>query len=440
MNDFPSILKERLSALINEMSTSPWLYTKNPEKDFTRTRKLPFEAMMQLIISMGSNSIYKELLEAQGYDTETASSSAFVQQRAKILPFAFEYLLHEFTQAHSDIKKYRGYRLFAIDGSALNIATNPDDPDTYYQAWSDSKGYNQLHLNALYDLCNRLYIDSIVQPRRKHNEYKALVDMVERSRIEGKVIVVADRGYESYNNFAHIECKGWHYVIRVKDLHSTGILSSLVLPSGGEFDVCINLTLTRKQTNEVKEHPEIYKFLNSKAVFDFLDLRTNKVYPLSFRVVRFALPDGSFQTIVTNLDAINFPPNELKYIYKMRWGIETSFRELKYTIGLTHFHAKKPEFITQEIFAGIIMYNFTELITSHVVISQKDTKHDYKANFTVVVHICRHFLRLKHDEPPPNVEVLIRKNILPIRPVRTGQSSVRKVRPKSAVSFVYRVA
>lgn len=35
----------------------------------------------------------------------------------------------------------------------------------------------------------------------------------------------------------------------------------------------------------------------------------------------------------------------------MRWGIETAFRELKYTIGITAFHAKKRELIKQEIYA-----------------------------------------------------------------------------------------
>ncbi|WP_367618575.1 transposase [Paenibacillus andongensis] len=55
--------------------------------------------------------------------------------------------------------------------------------------------------------------------------------MVDRSPIKGKTIVTADRGYESYNNFAHMERKGWNYIIRVKDLDSDGILSGLLLPS-----------------------------------------------------------------------------------------------------------------------------------------------------------------------------------------------------------------
>ncbi|MBD8499068.1 transposase, partial [Paenibacillus arenosi] len=127
-------------------------------------------------------------------------------------------------------------------------------------------------------------------------------------------------------------------------------------------------------------------------------------------------------------------------LYKMRWGIETSFRALKYTVGLTNFHAKKQKSIVQEIFARMIMYNFAEMITSHVVISQMNKQHPYQVNFTVAVHVCRHFLRSRDNGPLPDVEALIYKNILPIRPVRPGQKSTRKIRYKSAVSFVYRVA
>jgi hypothetical protein len=46
----------------------------------------------------------------------------------------------------------------------------------------------------------------------------------------------------------------------------------------------------------------------------------------------------------------------------------------------------------------------------------------------------------RDDEPPPDVEALIRKNIMPIRPACPGQKNTRKIRYKSAVSFVYRVA
>jgi len=43
---------------------------------------------------------------------------------------------------------------------------------------------------------------------------------------------------------------------------------------------------------------------------------------------------------------------KLKLLYFARWGIESSFRKLKYTIGMSNFHAYKPKYIKQEIFAG----------------------------------------------------------------------------------------
>lgn len=89
----------------------------------------------------------------------------------------------------------------------------------------------------------------------------------------------------------------------------------------------------------------------------------------------------------------------------------------------------------QEIYARLILYNYCEIITMNVVIHQKDTKHTYQMNYTIAIHICRYFLR--NDISPPDAEKLIQKNLLPVRPER---SDPRKVRPKSAVSFLYRVA
>ncbi|MGO4346626.1 hypothetical protein AB4Z45_14185 [Paenibacillus sp. MCAF9] len=46
---------------------------------------------------------------------------------------AVEFLFHAFTDLNMDIKDYRGYRLLAIDGSDLHMATNLVDTDTYFQ-------------------------------------------------------------------------------------------------------------------------------------------------------------------------------------------------------------------------------------------------------------------------------------------------------------------
>jgi len=416
------------------MAVCPDQFVCKPGSDFTRKRKLDFETTIHCLIAMESGSLKKELLELFRYNPDTATVSAFNQQREKILPKALEFLFQEFNKAFDKYQTYRGYRLLACDGTDLNIARNPDDRENYFQTNPGEKGFNQLHLNALYDLCSRRYVDAVIQPGRYNNECRAMSDMIDRCSSGGKTIFIADRGYESYNIFAHAEQKSMYYLIRVREA-AGGMMNGFGLPNTGSFDTQMRLILTRKQTNMVKACPGLYKILPSNCTFDFLN--QNDFYPITLRVVRFPLTADTCECVITNLPKDVFPPDELQKLYGMRWGIETSFRELKYAIGLTCFHAKKVEYIKQEIFARLLLYNFCEIITTHVVIQQKNTKHAYQVNYTLAIHICRRFLRFHSDISPPIAEMLIRKNLLPVRP---GRSDPRKVKPKSNVSFLYRVA
>lgn len=437
MNEFADSIKEKLDTILTEMHEYSWLFVNNPEKDFTRKRKLDFKEILNILLSMGGNSLEVELMKYFSFEVETATSSAFVQQREKILPEALEFLFHKFTSSSVNPKYYEGYRMFAVDGSDLSIAYNPNDTENHFVATENGKGYNLLHLNAMYDLLSRVYVDAIVQPGRKENEFQALTDMVDHSDIKEKTILLADRGYESYNVFEHIVKKGWNYVIRVKDVNSNGIASGLILPKKKEFDINYSILLTRRQTNEIKAHPEKYKFMPANQKFDYLPVGDKGNYKINFRLVRFAISEDSYEVIITNLPENKFPPEKIKEMYHMRWGIETSFRELKYAIGLTSFHSKKTAYIIQEIFARLTMYNFCEIITTHVVIQKKDRKYGYQVNFTIAISICLHYFRCRNALSPPNVEALIQKNILP---VRNGRKDPRKVKTKSAVSFIYRVA
>ncbi|MGE1061315.1 IS4 family transposase [Megasphaera paucivorans] len=434
--NFSESVKQVLLRKIQEMAARPEAFVRNPGRDFTRTRKLDFATTIRCLIAMESGSLKKELLELFHYHYDTATTSAFSQQREKILPEALAFLFQEFNHAFTQNQSYREYRLLACDGTALNISRNSSDQENYFQSNPGEKGFSQLHLNALYDLGSRRYVDAVIQPGRKNNECRALADMIDRCSSGNKTIFIADRGYESYNIFAHAEQRGMYYLVRVKDIgRNTSMTSSFGLPQTGQFDMDVHLTLTRKQSKQAKACSGIYKFLTNNSTFDYL--KQNESYPITLRVVRFPLPEDSHACVITNLPRDTFPMDELKKLCGMRWGIETSFRELKYAIGLSCLHAKKVEYIKQEIFARLLLYNFCEIITMHVVIQQKSTKHIYQVNYTLAIHICRHFLRFHTNISPPDVEMLIQKNVLPVRP---GRSDPRKVKPKSVVSFLYRVA
>lgn len=438
---YSAFIKEKLLSLINEMDQYHWLFTRKAEKDFSRIKKWSFGEIMRFIISMEGRSLKDELLEHFNFSVETPTNSSFNQRRAQILPEAFEFLFREFTAIAAGEKLFRGYRLLACDGSDLCIAHNPQDETTYFQSTPGSKGFNQMHLNALYDFLSRTYVDAIIQPARQENENRAMCDMIDRYSGHSKTLFIADRGYENYNIFAHVQEHEMFYLIRAKDITSNGIVSALKnqLPDDQEsFDTSVSITLTKKQIIEVKANKEKYRIIMKDTPFDFLDLHINWFYEMKMRIVRFQIADGSYECVITNLPPEEFSPEDIKALYHMRWGIETSFRELKYAVGLTHFHSKKPDYIKQEIWARLILYNFCEAIATRAIMlqSNRKRKHSYQLNYTRAIHICRFFLSIR-KEAPPDVESLIRRELLPVRP---GRTDPRKVKPQAAVSFLYRVA
>ena len=437
----PEKVRRMLRETIQEINAYKWLYSARPGKDNTRSRKLPFEKMISSILAFRAGTLNHEIMDFFGIDPSVCTSSAFVQQRAKILPEAFETLFHSFTDKLDEANLYQGYRLLAVDGSDLQVAADAQDTDSFFPGTNGQKSYNLLHINAMYDLTQQIYTDAVIQKRKNWNESDALTLMVDRSPIK-KALLIADRGYESYNNLAHIQEKGWSFLIRIKD-GTNGIGSGFALPETDTYDLPFHIKITRKQTNSVKElltDRNHYKFLPTNVRFDFLPQTSRKhdptvFYDLYFRIVRFPISDIAYETIITNLDANLFPTEEIKKLYAMRWGIETSFRDLKHTLGLLHLHAKKVDFVYQEIFAKLTMYNFCEVIARSAVIQQGQRKYAYKVNFSAAAHICFQFFLGKVC--PPNLEALLMRFISPIRP---GRKDTRKLAQKPSVSFFYRIA
>jgi len=63
---YKAITNQSRQTLIGKVSNMPktsTLYARNPEKDFTRTRKFPFDIMMMTLISMGGNTLSKKLMD-----------------------------------------------------------------------------------------------------------------------------------------------------------------------------------------------------------------------------------------------------------------------------------------------------------------------------------------------------------------------------------------
>ena len=421
-------LRNILNHVISVVSNSPSLFSVNPKSDFTRNRKLSFETVIKNVICMEAGSLKDELLKLNDYSSFTPTSSAFVQARSKIKHDAFKTIFDTFNQKSLVTKTLKGYRLLAIDGTVLPIDNSFADEETTLQKINNSdKTFSAFHLNASYDLLECTYDDLVIQGQANFDENGAFVQLVDQYK-GNKAIFIADRGYESFNGVEHVSHSENKYLIRVKDIHSkTGIMKSFGSLPNNEFDIDVSRLFTRKCTNEIKKHPEIYKYMPRNQRFDYFDENKDIPYEFHTRIVRLKITDDTYECIITNLDRNEFTMEEIKELYHKRWGIETSFRELKYAIGLSALHSKKRELIKQEIYARILLYNFSQRIIQKIKIKKKSTRYLYQVNFTRAFHIIRAFLR-KKSGVPLNVESLIAKEILPIRPNRSNTRPLKRKR------------
>ena len=433
----PEILKQELDKAISiAIDKYKREYGEVKESNFSRKRILTKETMIKLLLSFGGGSLNKELYEA-GINV---TASAFSQQRDKLSSWLFEEVFEQFNQTHHDTKTYKGYKVLAIDGTTVNMPRNPKS-DTFVTHNGNPKGYNQYHVNPLYDVLNKTYQHCVIQPQPQQDEVGALTFMLTWYDFSEKTLIVADRGYESYNVFAHLlNTPNVDFLVRVKQ-NNSAMREIKKLPMM-ELDTEVSFVISNTQTKYDKENNHIllqvqknkdrtYSTKTNAGRWDF-----PSPYPMKFRVVRILLDTGEYETLVTSLPR-SITPSEIKELYHARWGIETAFRELKYGLELVNLHGKKDEFVKQEIFASMIMSNFCSRIASTIIMKQKkENLYEYKVNMKMAIYLCKKFYRTNDAD----AKQLIKDIAKYTEPIRQGRSDERNIKAKSFVGFVYRVS
>lgn len=430
----PKAIMKQFDKAVNTVVQNIEQYASNPTRDFTRKRKQPVNELIKFMVLKQAKSVDPELSE---YYTQLPkpTPSAFTQQRAKLKPEALYRIFQLLTSKAECVKTYRGYRILAADGSDVNIPLNPSDIETYRPPQGLSvKGFNQFHVNALYDVLSGIYVDLNIDTAAKPRECEALCELFKCRGYDQNSVVICDRGYENYELIAQFIENKQPFIIRVKDIRSNGILSPLELPDE-EFDMPITKILTRRQSNEFKNNRK-YTFLPKKAVFSYL-VNGNDTYKLSFRAVRFKITDDTYECLITNLSEKEFPITAMKELYHMRWGIEVGFRQLKYNISLIYFHGKSQMFCRQEIYARFIMFNLSKMIINTINQNKEEstvtTMYEYKSRFDSAVTNIRLYLKKLITEE--ELIVRIKKALVPIVPER---SFIRKMRTQTVKSSHYR--
>lgn len=427
-------VKETLLSSIQSLLDRRDEFLVNPKSAFTRVKKISFEQTILFPMVAESNNVATELIDLFG-ERNLPLPSAMIQRRNQVKTEAFLELFYHFTAQLPKPKTFHGFKLVAHDGTRLNVPYNPLDPFSFRQLIQGRKGINQVHMNALYDVLNDVFLDAEVQGFSQLDEVRAFCTILDRQKDmdpSQKRIYIADRGFASYNVFAHAIHNHQFFLIRVpEDMAKTICMDQEHWMEDSYVDEEISVHIGRRRSKKLRQL-ENYHWIPASRHYDFVDPGSYDYDSLQLRVVKFPISDHSFEYIVTNIPKYAFSSRTIKELYGLRWREETAFRYLKYAGDMVHIHSLKKEFLLQEIFAKLTVYNFSASIGAAIVCEKtKKRKYDYVINHSQSQKICFRYLR----GTVKNVSALIARYIVPVRP---GRKFKRNLRTQSVDTLHYR--
>lgn len=443
-----------LDKTINDTAAHIHDYIENAHA-FTRKRKLDAFTMIKTTINMQNNCLDKEIDDAFDDGSPAGNSiisvSAYVQQKSKLSPACFRHVFHAFTQQLPCKSRLdHQYRLFAFDGSDFNQIWNVKSKNIVKR--SKKQPYCQIHVNAMYDLLNNTYHDCIIQPKSQTNERGAALEMLKRLDYQQPYIIMMDRGYDGFNMIENCNrLKNCYYVIRTRT-GQNAIREIKNLPARPcDQDLLCRVTISNHYyaVNHKKENIHLvthqkqhYKKKISKNTkdqrWDF-----ENFCQVKFRACKIKINDPDtgkeeWEVLLTNLNRHDFPLERMKELYHLRWGIESSFRKLKYDLGSVQFHSKQDRFVEMELYAHLTMFNAISQINAQAYVPQHHCKYQYVINFKMACStVQKRYWISSSNLNFTGILIRLSRHTIPIRP---GRKDKRNLKAKSSVYFMYRVA
>jgi len=318
---------------------------------FTRKSPLNFENITLLILNLIKKAIKVELMNFfyhHGDVRKTPSRQAFTQGREKVSYLAFKDFFDkscELAEKGEGGKLYKGYRLFASDGTSFVVGQLKRLWE-YFGERTSVAGKAMCRIGAIVDVLNGCIVRATVSPFCV-GERALAIEQVEQLKMVPNALFLFDRGYWSPE------------------------LVGSIIKNGQKF-------LMRLASNTGKT---IVKDENGNA------------YEL--RRYSFILPHGEVETLLTNLPLQEVSDDELACLYTKRWGIETKYLELKDRLQIDELSGGSVNIVLQDIYATLYISNLAAFICFEAdeIIEQegsgKKGKYGRKAKRTLCISALR---------------------------------------------------
>lgn len=411
---------------------------------FIRNRKVSPRLIFLQMVSNTAKS-FKNELENFYYNLskpKDVSTWGFTKQRLKfspksILTIAQDYLKSFYDKSGRAIKLL-DYYVFAIDGSDFTVPSTEENK----RVFGIHKGPKGTHpamgkLSTIYDCLNKMIIDIQVNIYKYAESKSAEANLNEMRNLFGqakKKIIIFDRGYPSIKLIMNLLDYKEKFLFRLKS--SDFKIERRSMTSNDDW---IDISFDRVRLNQYRTD---YYFIER-----LLKLRSIK---LRFVSIPLTTPDGEIieEYLLTNLDNNEFDLEGLKYLYHLRWNVETSYRMLKSNLKLENFSGLKSTIVYQDIYMSVFVFNLTQDIISHTYQKHKIDQEKYKykmrinTNYAIgAIKSC--FIRLVAEKNNKKGDILMNDLIKRIScnlvPIRDGRHYLRNITPvnKCRMSYKY---
>jgi len=360
---------------------------------FTRNRKLPFQKLLKYLLSMhksSSQSALNNFLEREGI---TMSQQALSKARSKFdhTPFLklFTAIRDAFygTEYINTLRKYNNKFIIAIDGSDTSLPNLPSLLEKFGGTGSKASSPTA-RMSIAYDVLNDFIIDAAFTPlnisERAHakNHIESVGKIID---LENSIFIM-DRGYAS-KELIEILAEKSNFLFRLRSKFNTDIDA---LPLGSHII----------------------------TIYDNIKVR----------VVKFTLPSGEIETLLTNLFELN--ESEFKELYFKRWRIEVEYDVVKNKLELPCFGGFSENVIMQDFWITMYLANMVAIIKNEAdqeiaeERKDKDNKYEYQANVNTLIGSMRDCLAdavfsrnpAHRQKKLERIMLEVKKSVVPIRP------------------------
>lgn len=346
--------------------------------------------------------------------------SSFCAARRKLDESVFKCANQKILEAYApEASRYvwLGHRLFAIDGSKINLPR--DLVACGYSTPAKTAHYPQGLLSCLYQLQSRLPFDFDLASHA--NERLSAIAHLEV--LQTGDVVVYDRGYFSYRLLHRHHERGLHAIFRLQE-NSSGAIRAF-FANAEQTDIEITVAAPPQAR---AQSPEL------------------NLPPLQLRLLKYDIAGTVFCLGTTLLDRQRYPLPVFIDVYHGRWGIEELYKVSKCIFNIEDFHSRTERGVKQEIFAHFLLITLNRLFANRADIELNPDwdphspgyaagSPDLQANFkncTQVVGTGLENMVLAHDQIRHTVTRLLHRICGRHRRIRPHRSFIRRsMRPVS---------